>query len=689
MTRLPVTCFASLLILIAPSVRADKSKVQKAKSVGNDQTTFTMTLKSSDCPFCNLTEATLDGFRLKEAGVIPALIQPGYCELTNQKWELNSDPFVRDPFISNGQWSPDTSGVWNNVAFGIYSKTSFDSTLAEDAAAKANQVVLKDLPEKVGIGSLAWVDKDTSSQELVEIVGVKSESKTLTIQGATKSGFQFDHPAEAKITIIPMKTAGCVAGKADLLLQRAFRYGFCDSTRYNVGQPKVLSPSFELTSADYYIVNVVAWDKNDTNYLVSSSDWYVYNRGDHGKWYRQPLPNFTSLRIYGSEKQIGLVAIHIAPPGDWKAFQQFKISYTVSVKAKTAQNVADLTTALQIALGSQGTVSEKKKDPDGFYGAMFFRAKAPADISINSEVGFPKTGSTDSTAPSHPSAQLLGDVPRPSRSVDVPKLRLVNLGFDTTSHKDGLSVLKTDGQTTADQSGGGGSSTGGKNAQGNGNPPQQGTKSTNQSNPPPTPNPSADCQPSTSGGQQAPCKFAATINDENLYYWDVSFGVPVKTITELQYVTNATTTTNTNTIVAKSVTRLNAYAFLDIYPVASDIVTPGIVSIPHIVLGLPISGKVFNKPFFGAGESFNLTKVGFLKFIPLQFGFFGGLVYDKEFRQIPGTIGSSNVSGHRVWSSSLGVEIPVSQFKSLLTSKSKNSSSNTPGKTTSDNTSGS
>jgi hypothetical protein len=99
---------------------------------------------------------------------------------------------------------------------------------------------------------------------------------------------------------------------------------------------------------------------------------------------------------------------------------------------------------------------------------------------------------------------------------------------------------------------------------------------------------------------------------------------------------------------------------------------------------LPISGKVFNKPFFGAGETFNLTNVPVLKYLPLKVGFFGGVIYNKEFRQIPGTIGGSNVVGHRVWKGSYGIEIPVSQFKGLL-SGSKSSNAGTTQKTTTTN----
>src|SRR5262249_45005951 len=155
--------------------------------------------------------------------------------------------------------------------------------------------------------------------------------------------------------------------------------------------------------------------------------------------------------------------------------------------------------------------------------------------------------------------------------------------------------------------------------------------------------------------------FTATIDDENLYHWDISFAVPFKTVNELTFATGATVG---NTVITKTVTRLNAYALFQVYPIAADIKTPPVISVPYVFAGLPISGKVFNKPLFGGGTNFNLRKL--VKVVPLQMGFFGGVVYNKEFRQIPGTIGSSNVTPHRVWKGSYGVTIPVSQFKSLL-----------------------
>jgi hypothetical protein len=215
-------------------------------------------------------------------------------------------------------------------------------------------------------------------------------------------------------------------------------------------------------------------------------------------------------------------------------------------------------------------------------------------------------------------------------------------------------------------------------------PPKAATdKSTAQSAPTA---PTVDCQPTAdTSGQQSPCKFNSTFNDEDLTHWDVSFGVPFHKLTDLQY--NQSSGSGSS-VVPKTVTRLNAYGFFDIYPIATDIVTPPLIAWPHFKLGLPISGKVFNKPFFGMGDGLYIKQLS--KIIPVQFSFYGGVVYNKEFRQIPGTVGSSNVQGHRVWSGSYGIEIPVKQFKTMLSnsskSKSNKSSSNTSGQNASSTT---
>jgi hypothetical protein len=143
-------------------------------------------------------------------------------------------------------------------------------------------------------------------------------------------------------------------------------------------------------------------------YSIDSSRWYSYNHGDHGRWYRQRLDNFNaSLRIYGSKKPVGLVALYIeATSGVWDQFSDFKVQYKVEVKTKTAANISDLTSAISIITtkaaaaqrpSSCAATSGPKLDPDGFYGATFINAKAPADLAVSVQVNFPTAPASDST----------------------------------------------------------------------------------------------------------------------------------------------------------------------------------------------------------------------------------------------------------------------------------------------------
>jgi hypothetical protein len=314
-------------------------------------------------------------------------------------------------------------------------------------------------------------------------------------------------------------------------------------------------------------------------------------------------------------------------------------------------------TALSIIGGGDTSKAQAAGPPDGFYGAMFFKAKAAADIEIAGQVTFPKP---KEAPPQHSTTQF---EPR-GLTRTTPTIMAVTL------HQSG----EVESRPDSDQQGGNSppsATAGGQQPKNNGT----GVAQKNQT--PATANPLLDCQPKASGGQQPACKFSATIDDENLYHWDVSFAVPFHTLTEVQYTQPSGTGAS---LVPKTVTRLNAYVLAEIFPIAADIKTPPLVALPHFVLGLPISGKVFNKPIIGAGDGVNLTRISFLKWIPIQIQFFGGVVYNKEFRQIPGTTGASNVQGHRVWNGVYGVEIPVRQFQGLL--KPKKSTSSTPTGTT-------
>ena len=730
---------AVIVIISLPVFAAKKRSAKAAPAQGNDVSpSFSLVLRPAKQPFCEISETVKSSERALERDHIHALLKPGICKLPathdqttkTPNWELDQDPFIGKPFLDSGTWD----------------------------------------------------------QAPVDWAGVDGDDPNT-----------------------------CLAGSADIVMERAFRYGFCDSDQYNVGNTlEMTDKTFGLQKADYYIVNIVVWksdpvktvqvskvsglkltDKvsnsgkitittNDTceyqlragsigdlikainadskacgkaglvngqlaifaadgksdvtiegdtdqigkwvnpqTYSVQSSSWYAFNHGDHGKLIRQRLSSFSNeypFRIYGTQKPIGLVAIHVKPSNDtWELFQQLKVKYTISVSKKTSTPVSDFQGLLGIIFNASAFGAVPKQDPDGFYGSTFFNAASPSDLTIAAEVDFPKwqqpgtgsktAGPNNTTASQTPRMNGVkhatvtypaGGAVLSTVALRVELDRSNNIETQTLPHDSGNSLLESTenswrpaaseqtAQPTSNsapdaakpsQQGGtpkpSGSDTSGASTKSGG---KSTTNSKSSTQPVPTA-PTVDCQPTIdSSGQQAPCKFSSTFNDEDLTHWDVSFGVPFKTLTDLQY--NQSSGSDSS-VIPKKVTRLNAYGFFDIFPVATDIVTPPIIAWPHIKLGLPISGKVFNKPFFGMGDGIRIKKL--LNIIPIQFSFFGGVVYNKEFRQIPGTVGSSNVQGHRVWSGSYGIEIPVKQFKSALSSKNKSNSSS--GKTTGGNNS--
>lgn len=97
------------------------------------------------------------------------------------------------------------------------------------------------------------------------------------------------------------------------------------------------------------------------------------------------------------------------------------------------------------------------------------------------------------------------------------------------------------------------------------------------------------------------------------------------------------------------------------------------------MLGLPFSGKVFNKPFLGLGF-IHLKQVPWIKnFVPLQMNLYAGWVYEKEFR--PGTLSvgaqaspgalANDLVSYRAWKPQFGVELSARSIKSSLANSKK------------------
>ena len=84
-------------------------------------------------------------------------------------------------------------------------------------------------------------------------------------------------------------------------------------------------------------------------------------------------------------------------------------------------------------------------------------------------------------------------------------------------------------------------------------------------------------------------------DNEGLYWWDFSVGVPIRKIKELQF------DTTLNTVTAKEVDTQNAFALLNLYFPPKDIKGTSASWIPHFVGGVAIAKQPLKKFMFGAG----------------------------------------------------------------------------------------
>jgi hypothetical protein len=188
------------------------------------------------------------------------------------------------------------------------------------------------------------------------------------------------------------------------------------------------------------------------------------------------------------------------------------------------------------------------------------------------------------------------------------------------------------------------------------------------------------CTTKTDGGS---CTETLKVQNEGLHWWDVSVGIPFKTINQLSYASSSS-----GQVTPTTESKKTAYGFVALAPWNEDFLSPPSLGIPHILVGVPLSGKVFDFPFVGAGETFNLSKVPGIgsklaKVVPFSIRFYSGLVENKTF----GTASDGGTPPHR-WIGKLqyGIEFSVRDVANKLTGKSSSSTASQTSKTGSSKT---
>jgi hypothetical protein len=120
---------------------------------------------------------------------------------------------------------------------------------------------------------------------------------------------------------------------------------------------------------------------------------------------------------------------------------------------------------------------------------------------------------------------------------------------------------------------------------------------------------STTANPQTQQTQTACSDQQTKILDEGRSRWDVSVIVPITGYKDLTFQAASSGSSGPNIITAKTITRENAYGVFDLYLIPEDLINPPYLGIPHVVVGLPFAGQVFNKPYFAVGETINIPKM--------------------------------------------------------------------------------
>lgn len=417
--------------------------------------------------------------------------------------------------------------------------------------------------------------------------------------------------------------------------------------------------------SQYFLVHIVRWEiKQDGGYGYTSdnSQWYVFNKSDKKEAHRQfpftfhPFVN-SDLRMFGSS-QVFFLAIHLAPQGNYAQFKEaLSVAYKMSVQKLEPINLQDLQALGNVVSPVPGllqTVSNLRalESVEGI-------GSTPTTGPLNPHLAEYKAllASKPSYAGLYAAAKLTGLTSLPDQITaslnvkfnskpgqqDVPLYCLPGFWDTSTSCSTQVAPAASGGNEAEAEEG-----------------PSAGAVPPPATTPVPNPSKSVGCL--QSGGD---CTDKQTVRDEGLYWWDAGVGVPFNSYKDLQVSNGNVTTTN--------ISKQTAYGFMILAPWREDFVTPPSLGIPHIMIGVPLTGKVLDHPFFGLGESVNLSKIGVpqtISQIVSMFRFYAGLSENKTF----GAAITSGVEPPHRWIGKLqyGIEFSIRDVASKLSGSGSN-----------------
>lgn len=441
--------------------------------------------------------------------------------------------------------------------------------------------------------------------------------------------------------------------------------------------------------ADYIIIHIVNWDEPDARkreearraaaatptpttaaaptpttaapekYSVKKDFWYLYRR-DLGGWSEE---HFTGDRLFGSTK-VAFLAVHVSLKSDVAAaIQTWDIKYTYDVKGRIPANIQNAIDLAKLILDPGK--ADRHVFTGKWGGRMLDKVKATSDIAVKGNVVFPKlvprdleiTGRVvdeEGTGISGITVRLSGSTSRPGATDGDGKFTFTGLRPGGTYRVVAVAQNRTFDVPYY------------MFTRMNGNQQAYFTLVTDQgaAQPPIVVEGQSGGEAQTAQSQQ-PTEFTKTYVNESRHLWDISVGLPAKSLKEVQYVAAD------NTIRTKEVSRTNAYGFLNIFPYPTDLTDKRFPWYPHFVFGVPISGKPLDRPIAGIAKGFNIKS--------FKFDMFVGGVFNKVSE--PRTLGvgetatqselESDLRTKRVTKLAFGFNIPVSVFKKAIAGDKK------------------
>ncbi len=408
------------------------------------------------------------------------------------------------------------------------------------------------------------------------------------------------------------------------------------------------------SASSAYIFHIVYWkkDNNTKTYGIQTSDWYVYRKaGDQLK--QASFGTSGESPIIDAKSDAFLIAIHIFDPINATDQKKVKLKYSASATKSTPQNLQDLAAVIAAVNGSttagtlttQGVSPNKGTEPSSIQALVlvgFVRGltHSPFTWAFMGNLTWGESNKASAVAP--PVSIPGSDQPERQRpqisGQEDTEVVLTPAAEAIDSVKQGatLGALVPKSPNAGDDP-----------------PAKTKTDATGAapSNPP-------DC--TAIGAMNPTCSVSRSFTSIDREWWDVSLGITTPGFRQTQF------SAPSGSVLATQTRHTEVFAFMNL---GYDLQNRGLW-LPHLDVGLPVSGQPFYSPFVGLGEWFtpitSLERRGF----PLRMGVFAGAVFMQQYS--PGTlsVGSPATAGqlktdlksYRVTKLMVGLEFSVKEL---------------------------